>query len=330
MVETLQNVPIHILYVDDDPIDRKLVFESLKNESSFRIVEAGTRDEFAAHLAKQHFDVVLSDFNILGYDGLQVIKTVKETIPKVPVIIVTGSGSEEIAVEAMKEGAADYVLKNPSHIRRLPLTIRTVLEQSRLRSELEMADMELSRFFEISRDLFCVLEPTGHIRRFNSAAREILGYEVDELKNFEPFQFVEPDDRPTAIQQLARLSGHVRVVRFSVRCLTKAGAKRWFEWSVNRCPERDHYFGVARDVTERHSTEIKQREVAIAQVRFFALSPREQDVLKLVVEGHPNKAVALKLSLSEKTVERHRSRGMKKLKLSNVPDMVRFLLLANV
>jgi PAS domain S-box-containing protein len=330
MVETLQDVPVQILYVDDDPMDRKLVSESLKHEASFHLVEAKTPDEFAAQLAKQHVDVVLSDFNILGYDGLQVIKTVKETVPKVPVIIVTGTGSEEIAVEAMKQGAADYVLKNPSHIRRLPLTIRAVLEQSRLRSERETAYVELSRFFEISRDLFCVLEPSGRIRRVNPAALEILGYEIDELKNYEPFQFVEPDDRTTAIQQLARLSGHVRVVRFSVRCRTKAGAKRWLEWNVIRCTERDHYFAVARDVTERQSTEIKQRETAIAQVKFFTLSPREQDVLKLVAQGHPNKGIALKLSLSEKTVERHRSRGMKKLKLGNVPDLVRFLILADV
>jgi PAS domain S-box-containing protein len=330
MFETPQSEPIWVLYVDDDPQDRQLVVDSLADAAAFRVVEVGTRKDFSTPRGRPHVDVVLTDFNVLGHDGPLVLSAVREVMPNAPVIIVTGAGSEETALEAMRQGAADYVLKDPSHIRRLPLAIRAVLEQSRLRSEREAAQWELNRFCELSRDLCCVIDPSGRILRANPAAQEILGYEPDEFERQLPLQFVHAEERATVMHQLAGLAAHDRVVKFTLRCQTKSEATRWLEWSVIRSPTCENSIAVARDITERMATEGVPRDTAIAQVRFYALSPREQDVLKLVSEGQANKAIALKLTLSEKTVERHRSRGMKKLNLANVPDLVRFMMLANV
>ena len=94
--------PVRILYIDDSAHDRALVRHALEVEhGSFRVTEATTRAEFEAQLARGDFDLVLSDFNILGFDGLQVLDAVKAKNPNLPVLIVTGTGSEEIAVEAM-------------------------------------------------------------------------------------------------------------------------------------------------------------------------------------------------------------------------------------
>jgi len=330
MVETPQSKQIRVLYVDDDPQDRHLVVDSLADAAAFRVVEVGTRKDFSAPRDRPHVDVVLSDFNILGPDGSHVLSAVRDTLPNTPVIIVTSDGSEETAVEAMQQGTADYVLKNPRHIRRLPLAIRAVLEQYRLRSEHEAAQWEFNRFCELSRDLFCVFDPSGRMRRANPAARDILGYELDEFEHQVPLQFVHAEERTLVLNQLAGLAAHDRIVKFTVRCQTKSQATRWLEWSVIRSPLCENSIAVARDVTERMASEGVPRDTAIAQVRFYALSPREQDVLKLVSQGQANKAIALKLTLSEKTVERHRSRSMKKLTLANVPDLVRFMMLANV
>lgn len=142
---------IHILYVDDYPLDRELVRDALERENShgeFRVTEAASRQEFEAHLAQEGFqyDIVLSDFNILGFEGLQVLKAVQTKAPKVPVIIVTGTGSEEVAVTAMKQGAADYVIKSPKHIRRLPATIYAVLENARLKDQQEGSRIALQKY----------------------------------------------------------------------------------------------------------------------------------------------------------------------------------------
>lgn len=124
---------IQILYVDDSPLDRALVLDALEKESGgFRVTLTASRTDFEKALSQGDFDLVLSDFNILGYEGLQVLETVHAKYPRLPVIIVTGTGSEEIAVEAMKRGAADYVIKSPKHIQRLPLTILAALEKKHL------------------------------------------------------------------------------------------------------------------------------------------------------------------------------------------------------
>lgn len=128
--------PARVLYVDDSRLDRELIRDALAQDAGeFALVEAATQREFEERLAADGFDLVLSDFNIRGFEGLQVIDAVRARSPTVPVVIVTGTGSEEVAVEAMKRGAADYVLKTPSHIQRLTLTLNKVLDRKRLEAE---------------------------------------------------------------------------------------------------------------------------------------------------------------------------------------------------
>lgn len=133
-----------ILYVDDSPFDRDLVRDALEREhDGFELTEAATRAEFEARLAEGGYDLVLSDFNILGFEGLQVIDAVHAREPATPVVIVTGTGSEEIAVAAMRRGAADYVIKTPQHIQRLPMTIHAALDRRRMEVEQQRADAQV-------------------------------------------------------------------------------------------------------------------------------------------------------------------------------------------
>src|SRR3984957_15565248 len=194
MVESRPSDHIRVLYVDEDRMGRKLVRDSFCQDAEILLVETSTREELAAQLANQCIDVVLSDLNILGYDGLQLLDSVKAAMPDVLVIIVTGSGSEEIAVEAMKHGAADYVVKNPEQVGRLPTTIRAVVQAARRRREREMSVSELDRFFELSRDIFCVIESDGRIRRANPAGLDILEYGPDDLDGHNALEFVHEED----------------------------------------------------------------------------------------------------------------------------------------
>ena len=146
---------IRILYVDDYQLDRELVRDSLEKEhGGFEVTEASDRHEFDALLKNRTFDVVLSDFNIAGFEGLQVIAAVRKHNPSMPVIIVTGTGSEEIAVMALKQGASDYVLKRPNHIRRLPQTILAALEKQILKNEHQKDQIALMESEKRYRSLF--------------------------------------------------------------------------------------------------------------------------------------------------------------------------------
>ena len=142
--------PLRILYVDDYALDRELVRDALEKEAGgFELVEAASRADFETALAQGNFDLVLSDFNILGFEGLQVLEAVHLKKPNLPVIIVTGTGSEEVAADAIKRGAADYVIKTPKHIQRLPHTIHAVLENKQLEDEHRRSGRALQEINEL-------------------------------------------------------------------------------------------------------------------------------------------------------------------------------------
>ncbi|MGD0612285.1 MAG: HD domain-containing phosphohydrolase [Anaerolineales bacterium] len=145
------NQPIRVLYVDDNPLDRELVRDALEIEhGGFQVTEAASRADFESALANGEFDIVLSDFNILGFEGLQVLEAVHAKDLNLPVVLVTGTGSEQIAVEAMQGGAADYIIKKPKHIQRLPLTIHAVLEKKRQEDALRDSEERYHSLFEDS------------------------------------------------------------------------------------------------------------------------------------------------------------------------------------
>jgi putative two-component system response regulator len=163
---------VRILYVDDSPLDRQLVRDALERESDgFALTEAASRVDFEAALAAGCFDLVLSDFNILGFEGLQVLEAVQALPAPPPVVIVTGTGSEEVAVEAMKRGAADYVIKTPRHMQRLPVTIHAALGKRRLEEERERAHQALAVAYDATLEGWSKAldlrdrETEGHTRR---------------------------------------------------------------------------------------------------------------------------------------------------------------------
>ena len=139
---------IRILYVDDSLFDRELVRDALEKEhGGFDLTTVASRTAFEAAFAEGGFDLVLSDFNILGFEGLDVLQIVHAQNPDLPVIIVTGTGSEAIAVSALKQGAADYIIKTPDHIRRLPQAIHAVLEKRQVQAALKESQLRWEGIF---------------------------------------------------------------------------------------------------------------------------------------------------------------------------------------
>ncbi|MGH2521509.1 MAG: response regulator, partial [Anaerolineales bacterium] len=134
---------MRFLIVDDNPHDRELIRWQLQQafpDSEF--VEVSQRAEFEAVLAEGGFDLALTDYQLNWTDGLRVLRALRERFPQLPVVMVTGTGSEEVAAEGMKLGLSDYVLKG--YLRRLPVAVQESLEKDRLRREREDAIRQLS------------------------------------------------------------------------------------------------------------------------------------------------------------------------------------------
>ena len=113
------NGTLKILLVEDNPDDRALVVRELSREfPGCKFTK--TADLMELSMALQHgpWDLVVTDYQLRWSDGLRVLMSVKSRWPECPVIMFTGTGSEEIAVQAMKAGLDDYVLKSPKYYAR--------------------------------------------------------------------------------------------------------------------------------------------------------------------------------------------------------------------
>lgn len=258
----MSDTPIEILYIDDYLLDRELVRDSLEKEhGGFKVTEAETRQEFEAKLFDNDYDIVLSDFNILGFEGLQVLDIVQKKKPGTPVIIVTGTGSEEVAVQAMKRGAADYVIKTPHQIRRLPSTIYAVLEEQRLRVAHEKVQEQLrfqAAVLQNVRDCVIVTDLEGHIRYWNQGAQSIFDYSTEEAIGQPLSLLYSEQDMPNytsdlqAVLEIGEFSGEWRGEH-------KDGSTVWLDIrTTTMFDSKGHpvgFIGVSKDITDRKQAE---------------------------------------------------------------------------
>jgi CheY-like chemotaxis protein/anti-sigma regulatory factor (Ser/Thr protein kinase) len=100
-----------LLVVDDSPLDRRLLRDLLGVVPQWSIVEAANGREALRRIAEEHIDLVLTDMQMPEMNGLELVDSLRSQYPLVPVVLVTGQGSEEIAVKALQKGAASYVPK---------------------------------------------------------------------------------------------------------------------------------------------------------------------------------------------------------------------------
>jgi len=143
-------MPLRFLLLDDNPDDRLLARREIERYfEGCDITEAGDRAGFEqAQEAGFPFDVVITDFQMRWTTGLDVLKIVKAHDPQLPVIMFTATGTQEIAVDAMKHGLDDYVVKSPSHYARLPVAVRTCLDRSEIRSRAIRSETRLAALLE--------------------------------------------------------------------------------------------------------------------------------------------------------------------------------------
>lgn len=243
--------PIRILYVDNYPFDREFVRDALeKEDGGFQVVEAASRAEFEARMAEGDFDLVLSDFNIPGFEGLQVIDAVCAKNIHLPIVIITGSGSEEIAVQALKLGAADYITKTPHSIRNLPVALRAVL--ARVRTEARFEGL-----LEFAPDAIVILDKDGEIHLVNAQTEKIFGYSREELIG-QPVERLLPErfrGRHATHREYYFLNPKVRAmgVGFDLYGLHKDGREFPVDISLSPLYTSEGTLAAAtiRDITER-------------------------------------------------------------------------------
>lgn len=140
----LMKAPIRILHLEDDLADAQLVREELREAGiSCEMVRVVSRSEFVAALEGRGWDVILADYSLPGFDGLFALGIAVELVPHIPFIFVTGVLGEEVAVETLKRGATDYVLKD--RLQRLVPAVTRALREVEERRRRQRAEEALRR-----------------------------------------------------------------------------------------------------------------------------------------------------------------------------------------
>ncbi len=135
---------LSILYLEDDPKDADLVLAMLEAEGvTCRVTLVETRADFLASLEQERIDLILADYSLPSFDGISALKIAAEKRPEVPFIFVSGAMGEEVAIEALKIGATDYVLK--TRLSRIFPSVQRALREGRERVERTSAEEALRR-----------------------------------------------------------------------------------------------------------------------------------------------------------------------------------------
>lgn len=173
---------MRFLIIDDSSADRELIIRRLRREfAQAEFTELYRPDQLDAGIRQGNYDIVLTDYQLNWIDGLQVFHMVHTLYPDISVIMFTGTGSEEIAVEGLRAGLSNYVLKK--NLDQLPFAVNESLEKVRLRKQYEDAIEQLRASEERSREIYeqgltgiFAFTPKGTLSTCNPAFARIFGF----------------------------------------------------------------------------------------------------------------------------------------------------------
>jgi signal transduction histidine kinase/FixJ family two-component response regulator len=276
------NTPLRILLLEDDAHDAELIHELLEADHFIcQVTRVQTRAEFLAGLEDSGIELILADYKLPSFDGLSALKLALSTRPDLPFIFVSGTLGEEAAIEALKVGATDYVLK--TRLSRLGPSVRRALREARERAEREKAEEALRR----SEMYLAEAQRVSHTGSFGwdvSSGEIYWSEETYRIFECEPtieptIQLVidrtHPDDRMhlrqimdrasiersefTAEHRLLKADGSVKYVRAVAHPSTREG------------PESSVFVGAVMDITEHERAEeererLRQLEADLARM----------------------------------------------------------------
>ncbi len=264
------NSCLHVLLVEDSADDAAMMARALE-EAGFdvRAERVETATALRAALVRRAWSVVLADYSLPQFSGLEALKIIREDAPDLPVILVSGTVGEEIAVEAVKAGANDYVMKTKL-VRLAPAVERELRQaaESRRRRVLEsQVQEEAARFralTEKSWDGIIVVDATGRLVYGSPSTERLMGYRPEEMLGQNLFEFVHDEDRAEAAAAFAEtIATAGGTLARTLRAVRRGGAVRWLELTATNLLDVPSVAGVVvnyRDVTERRLAETALRE----------------------------------------------------------------------
>ncbi|MDF3983644.1 PAS domain-containing protein [Luteibacter sp. PPL201] len=261
---------IRVLLLEDSALDAELIELQLKAARlPFTMDRVWTLETFQAAIREHRHDVILSDHLLRGFDGNDALEVARTDAPEVPFIFVSGTLSDELAVESLKRGARDYVVKQ--RLPRLPDAILRALRENEERKKLAQVESDLqqslARLEQLANALPALIAHFGldhryrfandaHAHWFGIGPDALVGMPVSEVFGAATFEAIRAD--------LARVIRGQRVVLEVALTTHQDGTVRYAQ--IDGVPEADAsgevvgYYMLARDITELKHAELSLRE----------------------------------------------------------------------
>lgn len=250
--------PLRCLLVEDSEDDAQLVLQRLRSGGfDVKAERVDSAEAMRAALQRQPWDAVISDYRMPGFSGLDALALTKAHDQDMPFILISGHMGEELAVEAMRAGAGDYLTKD--HLQRLAPAVQRELHEAATRrahrqaeAALRLSEARHAAILMSALDGYWLVDSNGRIVEVNQASAQMSGYSIDELLTMGIVDLEDAEsagDTAAHLQKIHRLG----VDRFDTRHRRKDGSVYDVEVSAQTSADGSGLtVGFLRDVTERN------------------------------------------------------------------------------
>ena len=275
MGEEQEQKGIKILHVDDEPnfLELTKAILEMKNEN-FSIDTATSAEEGIELLKRGKYDVVIADYKMPEIDGLEFLQNLRQSGNKIPFIMFTGKGREEVAMEALNKGANHYLQKGvdvESMYGTLAHAIKEEVKKERAEEALKKSEAKYLDLYENANDIIFTFDLQGRFTSANKAAYTVFGYQKEDLLKTTLLNVLAPEDANLAQELLQKMvvlkSNLIEQQPWEYKAVRKDGSTLDIEVRARLLRENEQIVGVqgiARDITERKWAEEKIKNYALA------------------------------------------------------------------
>lgn len=275
---------LQIVMVEDSVDDVEIIqYELRKAGFNFAAQVVKDKEDFIRALKEVQPDIILSDFSMPRFDGLSALKVAKVEAPYIPFVFVSGTIGEERAIEALKNGATDYILKD--HLISLGPKIKRALREAKERRDKIAAEEELEKSEEVRKlimnaamDAIIGMDKSGSITLWNAQAENIFGWKEKEVMGKKLSEFIIP--KSPADKKMSDLIGEFirrKLLNklFEMTVLNKQQEEFPVEVSIVPIKQtgKEFFCAFIKDITER-----KQNEEALMQLN-LRLKKRAEELV---------------------------------------------------